>query len=73
MGLQQNKLFQCPNADVQLGCSTTNCHSYSVYVSGVAMIIASNDWSALVRDLPKEEDRDWLAMNSFVETITEPL
>ena len=73
MVLQQKKLFQCPNADVQLGCSTTNCHAYSVFVSGVALIIATNDWAALVAELPRSDDRDWLAANSFVEHVTTPL
>ena len=73
MVLQQKKLFQSPNADVQLGCSTTNCHAYSVFVSGVALIIATNDWAALVAQLPRSDDRDWLAANSFVEHVAAPL
>ena len=72
MVLQQKKLFQSPNMDVQLGCNTTNCHAHVVFVSGVGMIIACNDWSARVRDLPRCEDRDWLAANYFLECVSDP-
>ena len=73
MVLSQKKPFQCPNTDVQLGCSTTNCHSYSVYVSGIAMIIATNCWQSQLGDLQREEDREWLNANSWVEKVTTPL
>ena len=42
MVLRQKKLFQSPATKCRLGCSVTNCHAYDVYVSGVAMMIASN-------------------------------
>ena len=69
MVLRQKKLFQAPPASVRLGCSTTNCHAYDVFVSGVAMIIASNTWVSDVEALKKPEDRRWLADNSFVVSI----
>ena len=34
MVLQQKKLFQSPPTPVRLGCSTTNCHAYDVFISG---------------------------------------
>ena len=40
-----------------------------MFVSGVAMIIASNTWVSDVEALKKPEDRRWLADNSFVVSI----
>ena len=60
MVLKQKKLLQGPPDDVLLGCSTTNCHSYNVFVSGVGMVICSNTWFAELEGLDRQEDRDWL-------------
>ena len=73
MVLKQKKLFQGPPDDVLLGCSTTNCHSYSVFVSGVGMIICSNTWFAELRALERDEDRAWLNANSICLHVTSPL
>ena len=60
--------------DCRMGASTTNCHAYDVYVSGVAMMIASNTWVSEVAALKRHEDRDWLRDNSMVvEVGKEPL
>ena len=66
MVLRQKKLFQCPPTEVRLGCSVTNCHAYDVFVSGVAMVIASNTWSEELNALEREEDVRWLNSNSIV-------
>ena len=66
MVIAQKKLFQSPAVDVELGMSTTNCHSYSVFVSGVAMIVASNTWKEKVAAMPSARDRAWLEDNSFL-------
>ena len=72
--LRQKKLFRGPPTPVSLGCSTTNCHSYEVWVSGVAMTIASNTWNSKLNSLEREEDRDWLSKNAIVvEVGTVPL
>merc|ERR1712051_441429 len=59
MVLRQKKLFQAPAVPVRLGMSTTNCHAYSVFVSGVGLMIASNTWISELQDLTREEDREW--------------
>ena len=52
-----------------MGCSTTNCHAYDVYVAGIAMMIASNTWVSEVKALEREEDRNWLSANSMVVEV----
>ena len=42
MVLKYKKLFQCPNALVQIGFSATNVFSYSVYMHRCLLVIASN-------------------------------
>ena len=74
MVLRQKKLFQGPPTKVRLGCSTTNCHAYDVFVSGVAMIIASNTWVSELEQLERKEDAEWLKKNSIVvEVGSQPL
>ncbi len=74
MVLRQKKLFQAPPTAVRLGCSTTNCHAYDVFVSGVAMIIASNTWKSDLAQLGRKEDAEWLKKNSIVvEVGSQPL
>ena len=69
MVLQQNKLFQAPPTPVRLGCSTTNCHAYDVFISGVGLMIASNTWNADLASLKRNEDRQWLIDNSIVVNV----
>ncbi len=69
MVLRQRKLFQAPPTSVRLGCSTTNCFAYDVFVSGVAMIIASNTWVSDVKRLKKLEDSRWLHDNAIVVEV----
>lgn len=64
MILQQRRLFQAPPERVELGTSTTNCHSYKVYVHRIAMIICSNHFQAQLMELNKDEAK-WLKENSF--------
>ena len=66
MVLKQKKLFQAPPTPVLLGCSTTNCHSYDVFVSGIALMIASNTWLSELEALERDEDKQWLKANSIV-------
>ena len=58
---------------VRLGMSTTNCHAYSVFVSGVGLMIASNTWLAELKELKREEDREWLSTNSVLVHVDSPL
>ena len=73
MVLRQKNLFQAPSVPVSLGNSTTNCHAYSVFVSGIGLIIASNTWMAELDQLACDEDRTWLMANSILVQVTSPL
>ena len=67
-------MFQAPAVDVRLGCSASNCHAYDVFVSGVAMMIASNTWKSELAALRRPEDRKLLEDNSIVvEVGSQPL
>ena len=66
MVLKQKLLIQGPPDFVSLGCSTTNCHAYQVFVSGIQFVICSNKWISEVEALDCVEDRDWLNENSIV-------
>ena len=74
MVIAQKKLFQAPPCFVELGCSTTNCHSYKVLVSGIRLVICSNGWSEAVAAMSSQADQDWLNDNSFVLNVkSEPM
>ena len=70
MVAKQRLLFQAGTQIVQLGTSATNCHSYSVFVHRVRMVLASNYWSRELKTL-SEDDRAWLAGNAHVVSIHE--
>ena len=70
--LNQKKLFQAPNCFIQMGASTTNCHAYTVYVSGTGLIVCANTWMERLRCL-SPADQEWLESNSFAAHIAEPL
>jgi len=69
MILNQKLLVQGPPDWVGLGCSTTNCHAYKVFVSGMQFVICSNKWCSQVEELKAPEDREWLADNSILVEI----
>ena len=68
----QRKLFQAAPTMVQLGCSSTNCHSYSVCVYRVMMVLCSNNWRSSLRQL-NDADMEWVSANSVVVDVLEPL
>ena len=70
--LLQKKLFQAPLSAVALGQSTTGCFAYSVWVHAKLLVVASNVWHHDVHELRKA-DADWLAANSLVLDVKEPL
>ena len=69
MILRQKLLIQGPPDWVALGCSTTNCHAYPVFVSGIQFVVCSNKWVSEVVALECIEDREWLDDNSIVIKI----
>ena len=73
MVLAQRRLFQAPPCWVDLGCSTTNCHKYQVFLSGMMLMVASNTWTQQVAQLEHAGDRQWLGANSYVVHVREPL
>ena len=74
MVINQKLLMQGPPCLVKLGQSSTNCHAYDVFVSGIMMIICSNTWDEDVRNMPKKGDRDWIRDNQvYYNTGRQPL
>ena len=49
--------------------STTNCHAYKIFVSGVMFVICSNTWIEDVAGMQLEGDREWLTANAFVANV----
>ena len=72
MVLANRKVFQCPNAVIELGQSKTNCHSYRVYLNNVLFVIASNGWTTAVDALPPSS-RKWIEANQGLIQVTRPL
>ena len=70
--LRQKKLFQCSNSLIELGCSTTNCHAYTVLVFKKKFVIASNTWDEDLRNLDPCDSR-WLRDNSVVLYVEAPM
>ena len=72
MVLAQKKLFQSPPCMVQLGASSTNCHAYEVFVSGVGFIVCSNTWVGQL-ELLSPADQEWIGSNSIAVRVDEEL
>ena len=74
MVIDQKLLMQGPPCLVKLGQSTTNCHAYDVFVSGIMLIICSNTWAEDVEALAKKGDREWIYDNQvYYNTGRQPL
>jgi len=69
--LRNKKLFQAPASFVQLGCSTTNCHTYEHWLNQIALVITSNTWPMEKLLLRSDADREWLDANSVVLHVRE--
>ena len=54
----QRKMFQACASAVQLGCSATNCYSYTVFLWQKRLVLASNKWHTSVAMLAKEESHE---------------
>ena len=70
--LKQKKAFQAGLAMVQLGCSTTNCYSYSKCLFGARLVVCNNSWSQDLQKMPPH-DREWILDNSVHIEVTKPL
>ena len=72
MVLKNRKVFQAPNALLELGQSKTNCHSYQIYLNNTLLCIASNAWGIAVDALPAAS-RKWIEANQVLITVARPL
>ena len=70
MVLGQKKLFQAGPNWIQLGMSTTNCHSYKQMLGRVPLIITSNTWMELCQEL-SPADSEWIHANQVLVPIDE--
>ena len=48
--VKQRKLLQASPSVVQLRCSATDMHSYSVFLLGVRIMLCNNTWSSSLHD-----------------------
>ena len=71
--LRNKKLFQAPASFVQLGCSTTKCHTYEHWLHQTAMVITSNTRPMDKLLLRSDADREWLDANSVVLQVREKM
>ena len=67
----QRLLCQACTSDVTLVCSTTNCHSYTIYGHRVRMVLCANSCEEDVRLLCRG-DGAWLESHSVVVPIAAP-
>ena len=72
MVVQNKKLLQCPPCPVQMGSSSTNIYSYSVYVHACLFVVCSDTGQSAVKDFPQEE-REWLVANIVYVHVEAPL
>ena len=70
--VKQKKLFQAAPCFVELGCSTTNCHSYKVYVHRRKMVLCTNTWLSDLKQMA-EDDASWLEENAILLHVTQPM
>ena len=70
--LKQKKLFQCPPVEVGLAASATSCHAYKVWVHKKLFVVATNVWQYEMSRL-NCDDAAWLAANSVLYEVLEPL
>ena len=68
----QRKMFQACASAVQLGCSATNCHSYTVFLWQKRLVLASNNWHTTVAALPGD-DQAWIHANAMVLHVSSPM
>ena len=69
---RQRKLFQAGTAEIQLGCSATNVHMYTVCPYRTRLVCCSNDWTESLAELPASS-REWVILNSVHVWCNEPL
>ena len=72
MVAMNRKLFQAPNAFVQVAQSKTSCHSYSVYLNDTLIVICSNSWEEHVSRMDTD-GRNWIEANQVLARVTSPL
>ena len=66
--LANRRVFQAPADWVRLGQSPTNVHSYRVWIHRAKIVVSTNAWRALSRQLTVE-DAEWISANSVVVPV----
>ncbi len=69
---KQRKLFQSGTAEVQLGCSSTNIYSYTVFLHAIRLVCCSNVWSEQLEKM-SPGDADWVRKNGVHIKVDRPL
>ncbi len=70
--ISEKLLFQGSASEVQLGTSSTNCYSYSVFLWRTRLVMASNTWSRLLSTM-EVDDQEWIHNNSMYVEVSSPL
>ena len=70
--LWQKKMMQAPACMLGLGSSPTTNVAYAVWIHAKLLVVCTNRWDVEVKAVP-HADREWLAANSVVVRVDEPL
>ena len=70
--INYKRVLQAGPEICKLGCSPTQQHSYEVYLSGVKIVVATNNWAQDLVNL-SATDSDWLKANSVYHAVLDPL
>ena len=69
--LANRRVFQAPADWVRLGQSPTNAYSYRVWIHRAKIVVCTNDWRTLTRQLCVA-DAEWIIANSvYVPVVGE--
>ena len=65
--LDNKKMLQGPEMPLTMGDSNTGCHSYTVELNGIMMVVCSNSWTEELKEPGsfKEGEKDYLHNISF--------
>ena len=62
--LSQKKILQGPDMPVTMGDSATGCHSYTVELNGLLMVICSNNWLSELEAYDEDgPEREYISKN----------
>ena len=70
--IKYKRMLQAGVEMCNLGCSPTQQHTYGVYLSGVQIVVATNNWAQDLVNL-SATDSNWLKANSVYHAVLDPL